>query len=232
MKKLVGKITSNALVFVLGALVFGGIIGGVAATAISANDIAYTTSKNSSVATVKDAVDDLYFIASKYPALLDYSKVTGSGITYKYSQDDASAYNMELSGASSTNSGYSNGDFYLRTTYVNGNATGHAACIKYNDREFCIEPNYWACPLNTWSEECALKTKAKLQAAMEAALGVSADSCSSGMSNAQCYFGSAVCAADYTGYVQCSNGSEYYAKVESYGTARYNTIGSGGGGAA
>lgn len=63
MKKIMKIITGNAIGFIVGALVFGGVLGAVAAVAISASDIAYTTSKNSNVATVKDAVDDLYLRA-------------------------------------------------------------------------------------------------------------------------------------------------------------------------
>lgn len=215
MKKLVNIITGNAIGFIVGALVFGWVLGAVAAVSISANDIAYTTNKNANVATVKDAVDDLYLKTR----LLDYSKVTGSGITYKYSQDsDISAYNEEPNeNVSTTNSSYSNGDTYLRTTYINNVVTGHAACLKYNDREFCMEPNYWACPLNTSSTDCGLKTQAKLQAAMEAALGTSADSC--GLSDVHCTFDSVDCIANYDGSVTCwgDSGNAYVASDGSAG---------------
>ena len=224
MKKIMKVITGNVIGFMVGALVFGGVLGAVAAVSISANDISFTTSKNANVATVKDAVDDLYLKADKYEKILDYSKVTGSGITYKYSNTAQSgvAYNAELSGAVATNSGFNNGDHYLRTTYINNVATGHAACIKYNDREFCIEPNYWACPISTRSSECGLKTQAKLQAAMEAALGTSADFCTSTSGDAGCIIGSAFCSAYSVGYVEFGDGSGY-ARVYSDGSANFDS---------
>ena len=210
MKKLVNIITRNAIGFIVGALVFGGVLGAVAAVSISVNDIAFTTSKNTNVATVKDEVDDLYLKAGKYEKLLDYSKVTGSGITYKYSKDsDIIAYNVEPDeNVSTTNSSYSNEEIYLRTTYINRTATDHSACYKYNDKEFCIEPNYWVCPLYTQTNECGLKTKAKLQAAMGAALGTSADRCDSNSDIASCHhFGSACCFANFVGNVYCEDDS-------------------------
>ena len=222
MKKLVNIITGNAIGFIVGALVFGWVLGAVAAVSISANDIAYTTNKNANVATVKDAVDDLYLKAEKYEKILDYSKVTGSGITYKYSNTEQKgvAYNTELAGAVTTNSGFNNGYSYLRTTYINNTAIGHSACLKYNDREFCIETNYWACPISTDSADCGLKTQAKLQAAMEAALGTSADSCGSYSDSAYCDFGSAYCYARSAGSVACA-GASGDASVDPDGSAYF-----------
>ena len=226
MKKIMKVITGNVIGFMVGALVFGGVLGAVAAAAISASDIAFTTSKNANVATVKDAVDDLYLKADKYEKLLDYSKVENSGITYKYSNTVQSevAYNAELSGAVATNSGFNNIDVYLRTTYINGTPTGHSACLKYNDREFCIEPNYWACPINTETDDCGLKTKAKLQAAIEAALGTSALDFYSDSDDATFSFGYGDCFARSDGYVECHSSTMTHdaSGVDSDGSAYFD----------
>ena len=115
---------------------------------------------------------------------------TGSGLngTYATREELATAYNN-----------WSNLPIYIKTTKVNGTVTGHAACLWYNNREFCIAPNYWNMDGAT--------TKAKLKADMENALGITiADSsCSSDASGAYCYAGDFFCYSGSYGYVDCDS---------------------------
>ncbi len=88
---------------------------------------------------------------------------------------------------------------YIKTTKVNGTVTGHIACLWYNNREFCIVPNYW----NT----DGATTKTKLKADMENALGITiADSsCDSGSNLADCNAGDFSCGAGSSGFVYCGS---------------------------
>ncbi len=103
---------------------------------------------------------------------------------------------------------------YIKTTKVNGTVTGHAACLWYNNREFCIAPNYW----NTDSAT----TKAKLKADMENALGITiADSsCDSSTGYVGCDAGDFYCYADTDGIVYCgSNVTSVRCNVSGSGDA-------------
>ncbi len=115
---------------------------------------------------------------------------TGTGLngTYQTREQFATAY-----------SNWSNEPIYIKTTKVNATVTGHTACLWYNNREFCIAPNYW----NT----DGATTKAKLKADMENALGITiADSsCDSATSSARCDAGDFDCYANSDGDVNCTS---------------------------
>ncbi len=87
---------------------------------------------------------------------------------------------------------------YIKTARVNGTIAGHVACLWYNNREFCIAPNYW--------DTNEVTTKVKLQADMEAVLGTQAGGCASGSSAVSCTFGNFNCASHLGGRVQCYSG--------------------------
>ena len=129
---------------------------------------------------------------------------TGSGLngTYETREQLATAY-----------SNWSNNPIYIKTTKVNGTVTGHTACLWYNNREFCIAPNYW----NTDSAT----TKAKLKADMENALGITiADySCTYDAIGTTCGTGDLYCNADSNGDVDCAS------LVVTYGDCYVNSSG-------
>ncbi len=130
---------------------------------------------------------------------------TGTGLngTYQTREQLATAY-----------SNWSNNPIYIKTTKVNGTVTGHTACLWYNNREFCIAPDYWNTDVAT--------TKAKLKADMENALGITiADSsCYSGTSYARCLAGDFSCYADSYGNVTCDSGvTDGYCGVDGSGGA-------------
>ena len=73
--------------FVLGAIIFGGIVG-VSAYTIFANDIGYTPndttwkkSNGEDITNVKDAIDDLYTKASDNAFCEEWTEITGSTVT-------------------------------------------------------------------------------------------------------------------------------------------------------
>ena len=94
---------------------------------------------------------------------------------------------------------------YINTTKVNGTITGHTACLWYNNREFCIAPNYWTGTIGVTNATEGVNTKAKLKTDMENALGITiADSsCDSTADRASCGAGVFVCRADSDGRVNC-----------------------------
>ena len=124
---------------------------------------------------------------------------TGTGLngTYATREELATAY-----------SSWSNAPIYIKTTKVNGTVTGHAACLWYNDREFCISPNYWTGTIGVNNATEGANTKAKIKADMENALGITiADSsCNSSESYAYCYTGDFRCSALSFGGVDCGSG--------------------------
>ena len=76
-------------------------------------------------------------------------------------------------------------DFSIRPIYVITTSTEYQGCIYYNNHEFCYTPDFW--------DTDGATTEIKLKNAMETALGVSADSCSSTSGGALCSFGSLSC---------------------------------------
>lgn len=78
MKKIFRK--SNIFAFVLGAIIFGGIVG-VSAYTILANDIGYTPKDTTwEVDNVKDAIDDLYKVSKDYVKLDEETTVSSSNL--------------------------------------------------------------------------------------------------------------------------------------------------------
>ncbi len=138
---------------------------------------------------------------------------TGTGLngTYQTREQLATAY-----------SNWGNAPIYIKTTKVNGTVTGHAACLWYNNREFCIAPNYWTGTIGVNNATEGANTKVKLKADMENALGITiADSnCHSNTSNAYCYAGDFDCYANYNGFVGCGSlVADEYCYVDGSGNA-------------
>ena len=121
---------------------------------------------------------------------------TGSGLngTYQTREQLVTAYTS-----------WEDVPIYIKTTKVNGTVTGHTACLWYNNREFCIAPNYWTGTIGVEDATAGANTKAKLKADMENALGITiADSsCGSGARDAYCDAGDFNCSAISYGDVSC-----------------------------
>ena len=101
---------------------------------------------------------------------------------------------------------------YLKHEVVNGIITSLESCLRYNNNEFCLGPNYW--------DTNGTTTMTKLQTAMETALGTSAAVCSSSGYSAECDFGDFNCKADSNGGVLCrSNVSNVECPIEYYGSS-------------
>ena len=219
MKKL---IKSNIFSFFLGAILFGG-IGTVVATTILSSTVSYT---NNNQTTVESALDELYDIASR----LDSCAAGNNGITYVYWNGNFSGSYCSstqvpggtgLSGTYATRealaaaySNWNNAPIYIKTTKENRLVTGHAACLWYNDQEFCISPNYW--------DTDGVTTKNKLKADMENALGISINdsNCESGEIYALCYAGTFNCYANSSGVVNCfSHPNGEFCYVDGSGSA-------------
>ncbi len=94
--------------------------------------------------------------------------------------------------------GLSQPGIYIRTKISEDTVLGHEACLIYNNKTFCLEPNYWETDGET--------TKNKIKNDMEMAFGTTARSCYSNMANAGCVFGLAQCSV-YADEVYCSDGS-------------------------
>ena len=81
------------------------------------------------------------------------------------------------------------------------------ACLYYNNHEFCFGPNYWVETgnggTNHQSTENGVASKNKLQSAMEAALGLQVDRCSSSSDSANCYVGDFYCGTSASGNMGC-----------------------------
>ena len=94
---------------------------------------------------------------------------------------------------------FSTNPVYIKTTLE------HQACLYYNNHEFCLGANYWVGTIGVNDEEAGWNTVAKLQVAMETALGTSANQygCFANGGNAWCDFGDFDCGAESDGYVYC-----------------------------
>lgn len=101
-------IKSRIFAFILGAIIFGSV--GVIAANYAANTIDYTTSKNSEVKTVKDALDDLYEKHNKNIGKPFYT-ITSSSTTYTAPKD------------------------CILYIYAGWNSSGYAAYVYVNDEE-------------------------------------------------------------------------------------------------
>ena len=106
--------------------------------------------------------------------------------------------------------------YYLKHEVEDDIIESTEACLWYNNHEFCLGPNYWVG--DSQDQEDGTTTKAKLQTAMESALGTQADSCYSNSDNANCNFGGFYCDALANGGVICS-GDYGYCEVYSVGSS-------------
>ncbi len=227
MKKL---IKSNIFSFFLGAFLFGGITT-VLATTILSSSVSYT---NNNQTTVESALNELYSKAARLDGWIDPRGLntdgTGGRYSFVYWNDnfsDTTYSSTQVPTGTGLNGTYATRELlataytdwedapiYIKTTKVNGTVTGHSACLWYNNREFCIAPNYWD------TDEAT--TEGKLKADMENALGITiADSsCNSNTSYAYCNAGDFGCHAYSTGHVDCdSSVTNEYCGVDGYGGA-------------
>ncbi len=215
MKKIIKIIKDNILGFILGAILFGG-IGTVVATTILSSSVSYT---NNNQTTVEGALNELYSKAARLDGWIDPRGLNtdGTGGRFSFVYWNGNFYSMSYTSTqvptgtglygtyqsreqlATAYSNWSNAPIYIKTTKVNGTVTGHTACLWYNNREFCIAPNYWDTDGGT--------TKTKLKADMENALGITiADSsCGSDASNAYCSAGDFYCGAGSDGGVYSSS---------------------------
>ena len=228
-KKIIKK---NLLGFVIGGILFGTITT-VIATSIAASTLAYTTTENNNVATVNDAVVDLYNRVYGYP-IACYNGTCGK-LSYKYYQSwsDGNEFltfqSNELPTPSyetlqeminrpgSSQSYFNSNPYYIRSVLIDGNVVGHQTCFWNNNKEFCLGLGYWAGTLNTSSSDAGNQTKIKLQRDMQKELGVASISCTSDSSQTQCYIGDSSCIARYNGSV-CCGGEEVYCEIFSDGS--------------
>ncbi len=106
--------------------------------------------------------------------------------------------------------------YYLKHEVVNNIIDSTEVCLWYNNHEFCIGPNYWVG--DAQDQEEGTTTEAKLQTAMETALGIQADSCSSSSRSANCNFGDFRCDAFADGFVECHDDGGGYCDVNGDGS--------------
>ena len=162
--KLVNKIQKRYILsFLIGAILFGG-ISVVLATGLASSGIDYTTTANNNVETVGDALDDLYpvIMSGKYyddNNYLNPKYINGDGVGGEISfvywntwfDDTGCEYNQIPSSHTYASrellaqnySSFSNWPIYIKTTKVGNTVVGHAVCGWYNNKEFCMKPNYW-----------------------------------------------------------------------------------------
>ena len=148
MKVLLNFFKNNLKIFIaflVGAIIFSGITCVVAAT-IQSSSVTYTTSKNTSVTNVKQAVDDLYDKTLSSEVYSCYNTVCGKlsyrywiGGTYNKNSIPATTYKSKDELANSI-SNFNGNTFYIKSVLIDGNVIGHEVCW----REFCMAPHY--CP--------------------------------------------------------------------------------------
>ncbi len=102
-----------------------------------------------------------------------------------------------------------NNIIYLKHEVLDGFIEDSKVCLWYNNHEFCMGPNYWVETgnggTNHQSEENGIATKNKLQAEMEAALGVQADLYYGSPESANFSFQYVTCDAYSSGKVSCND---------------------------
>ena len=209
MKKLLKNNIKVVVAFLIGAILFGGISYAVA-TGISSGDVPYTQNNQT---TVQSALNDLYTKAATY---IDPNDIKWATLSYKYWNDDFEGNNYYILEAPATvyttraaletaygSSNFANSPIYIRSAYAGSYPIYHEACLWYNNKEFCLAPNYWVGDAQDQSNGAT--TKAKLKADMEAALGITinVNSCDSDSSHANCYAGDFYCYAYSDGDVYC-----------------------------
>ena len=224
MKKIINFLKKNTFGFIIGTILFGG-IAVVYATTIASNTVDYENSANTDVATVQDALDDLYSKIMPLPVIACYNGTCGK-LTYKYWNNNFAgstganlfdsthmpAINYASRAALETAYGASNfadNPIYIRSVLIDGNVVGHESCFweANNEKEFCISPNYWAGTIGTNDATVGTNTKIKLQRDMQNALSLESTdiSCGSDAYGARCGVSDFVCDADSDGSVHCAS---------------------------
>ena len=230
----------HIIAFLIGALLFGS-IGVVVATNISSSTIDYVTANNQNVATVEDALDDLYTQIVGYP-IACYNGVCGK-LSYRYWNDDFSeneyAYNEIPTTVYATRELLEDNCFYrlftseityddyygdeaflylnayIRSILIDGNVVGHQACLWYDNKELCISPGYWAGTLNTASMQAETQTKIKLQRDIQETFGVTNTSCINYTDEAYCSINTNRIVVNRTGKVTIQAFDGHYCEVNS-----------------
>ena len=207
-------IRNNIFSFILGALLFGGITYAVA-TSIQSSNLNYTTTKNTAITNVEEAINDLYNVKNNWisPNTIKstntyevYWESTqgGSGTAYAGNAKPTTTYNT-LSQLNLTQP-----DNFIKTTInSSGTVTGHETCIYYNNRTFCFGPGYWTGTIGVTDETAGNNTMAKLKKDVESALGVKANPCGTDGTVSYCYFGNISCGAYSNGGVSWYDGSKF-----------------------
>ena len=121
--------------------------------------------------------------------------------------NDTTSLNETWSYETDVNTIRSNYKHYIKHEVENKIIKKTEACIWYNNHEFCLGPNYWVGDAQDQID--GTTTKAKLQTAMETALGTQADSCSSYSGSAECSFGDLTCGTIPSGDSSCGNSYGY-----------------------
>ena len=199
MKK-VGKFIKNNIVgFILGALLFGGSALVVAGT-VASSAITYTTSKNSNVGNVEQALNDLYNIADntyyKYwnDDYLGAEYISSSSPNRLYSQPDGFKYISSDGRTVYTLNNVNEAIPYIKSLYKNDNTIKHEGVCYYlnNYSPFCINYGFWQSVVgsNTASLENSNAVKAALETAIHGVFSDKNINCDDSTSNyVNCFIG-------------------------------------------
>ena len=209
MKILLKNNIKVVVAFLVGAIVFGGVSYAVA-TGISSGDVTYTANNQT---TVQGALNDLYTKAATY---INPNNIQGQTLAYKCWNDNFGNNGYYILEAPATvyttragletacgSSNFANSPVYIRSTYAGSYPIYHESCLRYNNKEFCLAPNYWVGDAQDQSDGST--TKAKLKTDMEATLGITinASDCRFILNSAGCDGGDFECNAHSSGYVYC-----------------------------
>ena len=144
LRKIFKIMKNNMLGFIVGAIIFSGITYAVAAT-IQSTNVSYTTSNNSSVSNVKQAVDELYGKANN-SIQFKYWNASFDGVTYasqyKYNKPSSIYNSREELVTAYGSSNFNTNPFYIKSITIGERETAYLVCIYYNSKELCIDPFY------------------------------------------------------------------------------------------
>ena len=188
MKKILKIIKGNILGFIIGAILFG-CIGTVVATTILSSTVSYT---NNNQTTVEGALNDLYnrVITSCYNGSCGklsykYWNAGGGGTSYGYDSLPDDLYpNRELLALNSPM--FSSHHYYIRTVFIDNSFITNQVCLWFNNREFCLYPNYWAGNLGVSSTEATQQTAIILKRDLEQQLNITNVYCTPNTNEAYC----------------------------------------------
>ena len=230
------KIIKNNIFGIIIGIILCTCIGVYATTTMAASEIRYATSKNANVENVDDALDALYTASASLQnggVIKCYNGTCGK-LTYKYWNDGFSNSTYQSNAMPATVyasratlvtaygvSNFADSPVYIRSVLIDGNVVGHEACLWYNNKEFCIAPNYWAGTLGTDDATVGENTKIKLQRDMQNALGLESAniSCSSTNSYTSCQTYNFRCYSGSNGFVRCrSSVTSKYCGVTTNGS--------------